>query len=65
MGLTEVRVGNPADESKSAELEFLVGPGAVYRVAPGEVLSNLGIAPPSKISDRQLHIVGISGTGGV
>ena len=50
MGLTEVRVrvGNPADVSKSAELEFLIDSGAVYTVAPGEVLSNLGIAPHSK-----------------
>jgi clan AA aspartic protease len=50
MGLTDVRVrvGNPADNSKSAELEFLVDSGAVYTVAPAEILSNLGIAPHSR-----------------
>ncbi len=50
MGLTDirVRVGNPADSSKSAELEFLVDSGTVYTVAPASVLSKLGIHPHSE-----------------
>ena len=50
MGLTRVRirVGNPADASRSAELEFMVDSGAVYTVVPGKILSALGVVPHSR-----------------
>ena len=50
MGLTKVRVrvGNPADASRTAKLEFLVDSGAVYTVVPGDILSGLGILPHSQ-----------------
>lgn len=50
MGLTEVRVrvGNPADASRTAELELLVDSGAVYTVVPGHILAALGVVPHSR-----------------
>ena len=50
MGLTaiRVRVGNPADGSRTADLEFLVDSGAVYTVVPAGILSALGVAPHSQ-----------------
>jgi predicted aspartyl protease len=50
VGLTflEVEVGNPADTSSTRTLEFLVDSGAIYTVAPGDVLAELGIQPISE-----------------
>ena len=50
MGLTEVRVrvGNPADSSRAADLDFLVDSGAVYTVVPADILSALGVVPHSQ-----------------
>jgi predicted aspartyl protease len=50
VGLTflEIEVGNPADPSNTRMLEFLVDSGAIYTVAPGEILSELGIQPISE-----------------
>ena len=49
MGITNVRatVGNPADVSRTSEVEFLVDSGATYRLVPSEILAKLGIAPHS------------------
>jgi clan AA aspartic protease len=50
MGLTfvKVRITNPANPQKSANLEFLVDSGAAYSVVPAAVLKRLGIKPTSK-----------------
>ena len=47
MGLTfiKVRITNPANPRKSAELQFLVDSGAAYSVVPGDVLKRIGIKP--------------------
>ncbi|MCI0588171.1 MAG: aspartyl protease [Planctomycetes bacterium] len=47
MGLTHVTatVINPARPGRKAKLSFLVDSGAIYTVAPGEVLDRLGIKP--------------------
>ena len=45
MGITTIQanVVNPADPSRSAELEFIVDAGAMYSVVPRSVLQGLGI----------------------
>ena len=50
MGLTfvKVKITNPANPKKSANLEFLVDSGAAYSVVPAAVLKRLGIKPTSK-----------------
>lgn len=50
MGLTSIKVIviNPAHERKQAALNFLVDSGAIYSVAPKEILRRLGIRPRSK-----------------
>ena len=50
MGLTDVRVrvGNPGDSTKTADLDFLVDSGAVYTVVPRPVLDTLNITPHSE-----------------
>ena len=50
MGLThiKVRVTNPANPRKSADLQFLVDSGAAYSVVPATVLKRLGIKPRTK-----------------
>ena len=47
MGLTciKVKITNPANPRKSAELQFLVDSGAAYSVVPAEVLRRIGIKP--------------------
>ncbi len=47
MGVTyvELEVANPAQPSVKEKLTFLVDSGAVYSVAPREVLDRLGIKP--------------------
>jgi len=49
MGITNVRaiVGNPADISRTSEVEFLVDSGATYSLVPEGILSQLGIEPHS------------------
>jgi predicted aspartyl protease len=42
-----VRVTNPADASRTREVEFLVDAGAVYSVMPAADLASLGIEPSS------------------
>ena len=46
MGITNVKatVGNPADESRSCEVEFLADSGATYSLVPADILLSLGIA---------------------
>jgi predicted aspartyl protease len=46
MGITNVKatVGNPADSSRSCEVEFLVDSGATYSLVPADILLCLGIA---------------------
>ncbi len=50
MGLTylQLRIANPADPRKSADVEFLVDSGAAYSVVPAAVLRRLGIKPRTK-----------------
>jgi len=50
VGLThiKVRVTNPANPRKSADLQFLVDSGAAYSVVPATVLKRLGIKPRTK-----------------
>jgi predicted aspartyl protease len=50
LGLTflEMEIGNPADLSKTRAVEFMVDSGAIYTVAPGTVLAELGIEPISE-----------------
>ena len=50
MGLTylQLRIANPADPRKSAELKFLVDSGVAYSVVPAAVLRRLGIKPRTK-----------------
>ena len=50
MGMTTIRatILNPADVSRTAEVEFIVDSGAVYSVIPRVTLESLGIAPHSK-----------------
>ncbi len=43
----KVRVSNPAKPKKSKECRFLVDSGAVYSVAPAQVLKSLGLNPTS------------------
>jgi len=47
MGLTTIKakVFNPADLSRSADVEFLVDSGAGHSVVPRSVLQQLGIEP--------------------
>ena len=47
MGITTIKakVFNPADESRTAEIQFTVDSGAGYSVVPGTVLHDLGIEP--------------------
>src|SRR6185295_7343468 len=49
MGVTNVKatVGNPADNSRRREVEFLVDSGATYSLVPSEILSELEIEPHS------------------
>lgn len=49
MGLTHVsvKVGNPANGRRAAEVRCLVDSGAVYSLIPGTVLRRLGIKPHS------------------
>ena len=49
MGITNVKatVGNPADSSRTREIEFLVDSGATYGLVPAEILSELEITPHS------------------
>jgi clan AA aspartic protease len=50
MGLTyvTVRVGNPGDGHRSADVNCLVDSGAIYSLIPGTVLKKLGIKPHSR-----------------
>ena len=50
VGITylSVDVGNPADPSKTLSVEFMVDSGAIYTVAPADVLDELGIQPISE-----------------
>ena len=50
MGITylDIEVGNPADPGKTLTVEFMVDSGAIYTVAPSEVLNELGIKPISE-----------------
>jgi clan AA aspartic protease len=50
MGLTyiKVRITNPANPRKSAEITFLVDSGAAYSVVPAGVLRRIGIKPRTK-----------------
>jgi aspartyl protease family protein len=43
-----MEIGNPADLSKTRAVEFMVDSGAIYTVAPGTVLADLGIEPISE-----------------
>ncbi|MCW3078750.1 hypothetical protein [Segetibacter sp.] len=47
MGITNVilTVREHRKSGKSAEVEFLVDSGAVYRLVPGKILDELGIEP--------------------
>ena len=49
MGLTyvRVRVGNPANGHRGADVDCLVDSGAIYSLVPGAVLRKLGIKPHS------------------
>ncbi|HXY00990.1 MAG TPA: hypothetical protein VEI54_08715 [Candidatus Limnocylindrales bacterium] len=50
MGLTyiQVRVTNPANPRKSAEIKFLLDSAAAYSVVPGAVLRRIGIKARTK-----------------
>ena len=50
MGVTNVKatVGNPADTSRTREVEFLVDSGATYSLVPSEILYELEIEPHSE-----------------
>ena len=50
MGITNVKatIGNPADPSRSCEVEFLVDSGATYSLVAAEILQSLGIEPHSQ-----------------
>jgi clan AA aspartic protease len=50
VGITylDVEVGNPADVTKTLNVEFMVDSGAIYSVAPTSVLEELGIKPISE-----------------
>ncbi len=50
MGLTflDIEVGNPANPSKTAKVNFFVDSGAIYTVVPAALLLELGIQPLSK-----------------
>lgn len=49
MGMTTIhaKVLNPADISRTAEVEFIIDSGAAYSVIPRAVLESIGIAPHS------------------
>jgi len=49
MGITNVKatVGNPANSSRTREVEFLVDSGATYSLVPAEILFELEITPHS------------------
>jgi predicted aspartyl protease len=49
MGVTNVTaiVGNPADISRTCEVEFLLDSGATYSLVPSEILAELEIEPHS------------------
>jgi clan AA aspartic protease len=49
MGLTfvKVKVGNPANGHRQADVRCLVDSGAVYSLIPGEILASLQIEPHS------------------
>ena len=50
MGLTylEIDIGNPASPETTEKVEFLIDSGAIYSVAPSEILEKLGIKPLSE-----------------
>jgi len=50
MGLTflDIEVGNPANPSKTAKVNFFVDSGAIYTVVPAALLLELGIQPLSE-----------------
>lgn len=50
MGMTYTRfkISNPATPRKFQEQKFLVDSGAIYTVAPGNILKKLGIKPHSR-----------------
>jgi len=43
----KVTIGNPADPTRSTEVECLVDSGATYSLVPAEILRSLGIEPHS------------------
>lgn len=47
MGITyvDVQISNPATPDQTESLEFLVDSGAMYSVAPADLLNRLGIEP--------------------
>jgi hypothetical protein len=58
MGVTNVKavVGNPADPSRTQEVEFLVDSGATYSLVPSEILSGLKIEPHSVRETASLRV---------
>lgn len=44
----EVIISNPSNSKKSATKKFLVDSGAIYSVAPKELLKSLGVKPIDK-----------------
>jgi len=52
MGLTfvTVKVGNPADPSRTLDEQFLVDSGAIYSLVPRTDLAQIGIEPHSRRS---------------
>ena len=46
----KIKIINPADEARHAELQCMVDSGAIYSVVPREVLKELGIQQHSKKS---------------
>lgn len=43
-----IDIGNPADTTKTLNVEFMVDSGAIYTVAPSSVLDELSIKPISE-----------------
>jgi predicted aspartyl protease len=43
-----IEIGNPANPGATRPVEFMVDSGAIYTVAPAEVLEDLGIQPLSE-----------------
>lgn len=50
MGLTNLKitVANPQNESKQADVEFLIDSGAIYSVLDEKILKGLGVEPRSQ-----------------